>query len=121
MLRVNGSDQYINDTQVDSVRPLLGEFWNGSLSWTTTAGSNTTIFFVGTSFTLSNHSINHCWCRHGYLGVRYSGGRSGIIYRHIGQHHYWAIYRKRESGGLSQALVRGTWIAGRTVALPDLE
>ncbi|OWT39936.1 hypothetical protein C362_02432 [Cryptococcus neoformans Bt1] len=49
MLRVNGSDEYINQTQVDSMRPLLGNFWNNSISWTTTLGSWTSIYFNGTS------------------------------------------------------------------------
>ncbi|OXG82371.1 hypothetical protein C348_03050 [Cryptococcus neoformans Gb118] len=49
MLRVNGSDEYINQTQVDSMRPLLGNFWNNSISWTTTSGSWTSIYFNGTS------------------------------------------------------------------------
>ncbi|AAW42873.2 hypothetical protein CNBD3170 [Cryptococcus deneoformans B-3501A] len=49
MLRVNGSDEYINQTEVDSMRPLLEIFWNNSISWTTTLGSWTSIYFNGTS------------------------------------------------------------------------
>ncbi|WWD18502.1 hypothetical protein CI109_102954 [Kwoniella shandongensis] len=48
MLRINGSDQYINQTQVDEIRPLLGQFWNSSISWTTSVNSSTSIRFVGT-------------------------------------------------------------------------
>ncbi|WVQ83074.1 hypothetical protein IAT38_005212 [Cryptococcus sp. DSM 104549] len=48
MLRINGSDEYISQPQVDVMRPHLGEFWNSSVSWTTTDGSWTSISFVGT-------------------------------------------------------------------------
>ncbi|ORX40054.1 hypothetical protein BD324DRAFT_616087 [Kockovaella imperatae] len=48
MLRTNGSNQFINQTQVDMITPHLHEFWNHSLSWTTTEGANTTIVFNGT-------------------------------------------------------------------------
>ena len=48
MLRINGSNQYINQTQVDAVTPLLPNFWNGSLSWTTTENASTTLVFTGT-------------------------------------------------------------------------
>ncbi|ODO10116.1 hypothetical protein I350_02344 [Cryptococcus amylolentus CBS 6273] len=47
MIRINGSDEYINQTQVDAIQPLLGEFWNSSLSWTTSEGSWTRLAFTG--------------------------------------------------------------------------
>ncbi len=47
MLRVGGATEYINQTQVDTITPLLSNFWNQSLSWTTTPGSNVTLTFVG--------------------------------------------------------------------------
>ena len=48
MLRINGSNQFINQTQVDAVTPLLSNFWNSSLSWTTTENCSTTLVFTGT-------------------------------------------------------------------------
>ncbi|WVQ96649.1 hypothetical protein IAU59_003754 [Kwoniella sp. CBS 9459] len=48
MLRVNGSDQWIDDDQVGDMRPLLDQFWNKSISWTSTEGSWTKLSFVGT-------------------------------------------------------------------------
>ncbi|RSH91113.1 hypothetical protein EHS25_010289 [Saitozyma podzolica] len=48
MLRTNGSDEYLNATQVEEMSPLLGSFWNSSISWTTSNGSSTTLSFVGT-------------------------------------------------------------------------
>ena len=47
MLRTGGSDEYINATQVDAMRPLLGNFWNESLSWSTTENASVTLTFVG--------------------------------------------------------------------------
>jgi len=47
MLRLNGSNQWLNDTEKSLMEPLLGEFWNGSVSWTTTKGASTTLSFVG--------------------------------------------------------------------------
>lgn len=49
MLRTNGSNDFINQTQVDEMEPLLDNFWNSSVSWTTTKGASTTLFFVGES------------------------------------------------------------------------
>ncbi|KAL7423100.1 hypothetical protein Q5752_002399 [Cryptotrichosporon argae] len=48
MLHANGTDESINATQVAVVEPLLPEFWNGSLSWTSTEGASTTLTFTGT-------------------------------------------------------------------------
>ncbi|ORY24292.1 hypothetical protein BCR39DRAFT_500213 [Naematelia encephala] len=47
MLRLNGSNQYINPDQVAEMKPLLSNFWNDSVSWTTQPGANTTLSFVG--------------------------------------------------------------------------
>ncbi|KAK8858618.1 hypothetical protein IAR55_002847 [Kwoniella newhampshirensis] len=48
MLRINGADEYIDQTQVAAMRPLLGQFWNSSISWTTGVNCSTSINFVGT-------------------------------------------------------------------------
>ena len=53
MLRLNGSDQYVNASQVDGMVPLLSQFWNSSISWTTTLGSSTTLTFNGESLARS--------------------------------------------------------------------
>ncbi|EIW73563.1 hypothetical protein TREMEDRAFT_20069, partial [Tremella mesenterica DSM 1558] len=50
MLRNGGANEYINATQVAVMQPLLGNFWNQSVSWTTTQGSEVTMDFVGTDF-----------------------------------------------------------------------
>lgn len=47
MLRKGGSNEYISPAQVDVMRPLLDEFWNSSVSWTTGRGASTTLSFVG--------------------------------------------------------------------------
>ncbi|KIR42836.1 hypothetical protein I307_01188 [Cryptococcus deuterogattii 99/473] len=59
MLRINGSDEYINQTQVDTMRPLLENFWTNSISWTTTLGSWTTIHFNVGSYTAQQASIDY--------------------------------------------------------------
>lgn len=48
MLRLGGSNEYINSDQVGVMSPLLDQFWNQSISWTTTAGSSNTLQFIGT-------------------------------------------------------------------------
>ncbi|WVF69147.1 hypothetical protein IAT40_003921 [Kwoniella sp. CBS 6097] len=48
MLRVNGSDQWIDDAQVAEMRPMLDQFWNQSISWTSKEGGWTKLSFVGT-------------------------------------------------------------------------
>lgn len=47
MLREGGSNEYINPDQVEIMSPLLDQFWNKSVSWTTKAGSTTTLQFIG--------------------------------------------------------------------------
>jgi hypothetical protein len=47
MLRAGGSNQWINEEQVGIMEPILGEFWNESVSWTTARGASTTLSFVG--------------------------------------------------------------------------
>ncbi|WVW84635.1 hypothetical protein I302_106669 [Kwoniella bestiolae CBS 10118] len=48
MLRTNGSNEYIDAGQVEGMIPLLGEFWNSSISWTQGKGSWMELSFVGT-------------------------------------------------------------------------
>ncbi|WVO12599.1 hypothetical protein L204_100204 [Cryptococcus depauperatus] len=47
MLRSGGSNEYISETQMAAMMPHLGEFWNSSVSWTTSPGSSTTLSFIG--------------------------------------------------------------------------
>ncbi|KAK6908225.1 hypothetical protein L486_07605 [Kwoniella mangroviensis CBS 10435] len=50
MLRINGSNQYINPEQVDQMVPILDQFWNSSISWTEQKGSWVELSFTGSDF-----------------------------------------------------------------------
>ncbi|WWD04833.1 hypothetical protein V865_002904 [Kwoniella europaea PYCC6329] len=47
MLRVNGSNQYINPEQVDQMAPILDQFWISSISWTEEKASWVELSFTG--------------------------------------------------------------------------
>ena len=47
MLRQGGALEYINATQAAIMQPLLSNWWNQSISWTTTGGSAVTLNFSG--------------------------------------------------------------------------
>ena len=48
MLRNGGSNEYIDIAGMETMVPLLGQFWNQSVSWTRVLGASTTIRFIGT-------------------------------------------------------------------------
>lgn len=48
MIQLNGDNEYINATQVAAMTPLLGHFWNSSISWATNKGCSNTLSFIGT-------------------------------------------------------------------------
>lgn len=48
MLNTTGS-WFIDEPQVEKMRPLLGDFHNNSYSWNTHAGCSNTITFIGMS------------------------------------------------------------------------
>ena len=47
MLREGGADEYLSESEMEIMRPLLGEFWNSSVSWTSVQGAATTLSFIG--------------------------------------------------------------------------
>lgn len=47
MLRLGGSNEYIDEQGTSLMTPLLPNFWNQSISWTTTADASTTLNFIG--------------------------------------------------------------------------
>jgi len=113
MLRKDGTNDYINATQVAAMQPLLSQFWNNSISWTTTAGSETTLTFVGTDIvaygiagpqqgayvaSLNNQTVG-----------TYSAQQSAVDYNYVlfaahgledGQNHYLTL-TSLDSGSLA--------------------
>jgi hypothetical protein len=49
MLREGGANEYLNESEMEIMQPLLGEFWNSSVSWTSVQNAATTLSFIGTS------------------------------------------------------------------------
>lgn len=47
MLRLGGSNEYIDEQGTSVMIPLLPNFWNQSISWTNTADASTTLNFIG--------------------------------------------------------------------------
>jgi len=47
MLREGGANEYLSESEMEMMRPLLGEFWNSSVSWTSVQGAATTLSFIG--------------------------------------------------------------------------
>ncbi|WRT67813.1 uncharacterized protein IL334_004787 [Kwoniella shivajii] len=52
MLRLNGSNEYINQDQLEEYQSILDNFWNGSISWTEQVNSWTELTFIGTDIWL---------------------------------------------------------------------
>jgi hypothetical protein len=57
MLREGGANEYLNESEVEIMRPLLGEFWNSSLSWTSARGAATTLSFIGESARIAPYGL----------------------------------------------------------------